>query len=224
MPKLKNIARKLKPVTVIEARVHRKVFRDFAEKIGFVYFGFVDQRDDEHRVIRGLTLSPSHRDDHYSIGTYHGYDIAMCERIDTIKEPGFPSEPKKWLIMTADLHRKHELPHIYVGKATDSQGFYRYVMTKFPHIQKMTPGAVTPYSLKFRENFTIYTTPTHFVLVEQLFGSQLESMLAEHFAGFSFEIFESTLYVYSEQQKATTELLSRMLQCAAWLASELDKR
>ena len=224
MSSLKHLAGKVTPISVLESRLHRKLFKEFAEKIGFVYFGYVDQRDDEHRLIRGLTLSPTHRDDNYSIGTYHGYDMTMCERTDTIAEPGFPSESKKWFIMTADLHSKRELPHIFIGLNRHTQGFYRHVMTKFSYLQKLTPGGVTPYNLKFRENFTLYTSPTHFVEVEQLFGGDLHGMLAEHFPDFSFEIAESTLYVYSENQKPTVTLLSRMLQCAAWLASELDKR
>lgn len=224
MADIRKLTAKVKPVALVEARMHRKLFQRFAERIGFVYFGYVDQRDDEHRLIRGLTLSPSHRDDHYSIGTYHGYDMALCERTDMIREPGFPDEAKQWLIMTADLHHSGDLPHIFIGKTSHSQGFYRRVMTKFAYMQKMNPGAVAPYDLSFREIFTIYTAPTHFVEVERLLAGPLHAMLAEHFRDFSFEIHESTLYVYVEPQKISTELLSRMLQCAAWLASELDKR
>lgn len=224
MARLDGLKSRVAAVGVVESRLHAKLFKRFAEKLDFVYFGYVDQRDDEHRVIRGLTLSNSHRDDHYSIGTYHGYDMAMCERVDTITNPGVPSEHKTWLIMTADLHNGQNLPHIFIGLQSHTQGFYRHVLTKFSYLQKLEPGSVVPYSLQFREHFTLYTTPTHFVLAEGLFGNGLEAMLAEHFSDFSFEISDGTLYVYSENQKPNDLLLSRMLQCAAWLANELDKR
>lgn len=79
--RLVKAAKRSKPVRVIRSRFHSKLFRDFADKLGFVYFGFVDQRDDEHQLIRGLTLSTTHRDDNYCVGTYHSYDIAFCEQV-----------------------------------------------------------------------------------------------------------------------------------------------
>lgn len=49
----------------VSARSRGAVLKKFAHKIGLVYFGVVDQHQDDHEVIRGLTVSTTHRDDHY---------------------------------------------------------------------------------------------------------------------------------------------------------------
>lgn len=222
--KLTGALSRLMPSAVSRSRLHRRTFQRFADKIDFVYFGYVDQRDDEHRLVRGLTLSPTHRDDHYSIGSYHGYDILFLERQDVIKQPGVPDETKQWTIMTADLHRAHNLPHIFIGQTSHSATFYRHVLTKFSYLQKHLPGSVSTYDPRFNAQFALYTTPAHALEAEQLFAGQFSTMLLEHFAGFSFEIHETTLYVYAESERPSAQLLAKMLQCTAWFATELDRR
>jgi hypothetical protein len=55
-------------------RARGVVLRRFSKKLGFVYFGNVDQHDDEHEVIRGLTVSTTHKDAHYAVGSFDDYD------------------------------------------------------------------------------------------------------------------------------------------------------
>ncbi|HEU0266816.1 MAG TPA: hypothetical protein VFQ70_04265 [Candidatus Saccharimonadaceae bacterium] len=217
------VVQRLTPAKIVQKQVHRRLFRRFADKLGFVYFGYVDQHDDEHRLIRGVTVSPSHRDDHYCIGTYHGYDIAVCERTDIIHQPGLKSEYQTWLIVTADLHQSSDVPHIFIGAEGLSAGFYRLMQTKFPQLHRVYFGGVAPYDPRFVERFSFYAAPTHSIAAEKLFGGELNTMLVEHFVGFSFEVHESTLYVYALDRRPTAALLAQMLQCAAWLANEIDR-
>ena len=214
----------LGPVKLAGSHLHRKVFQKFADRLGFVYFGYVDQRDDEHRLIRGLTLSPNHRDDHYTIGTYHNYDVTLCERTDTIEYSDGPRETKKWLIMAVDLHHLRDAPHVFIGQKKYSQAFYTHILTKFAYFQRFIPGSTMPYAEGFGQHFVTYSSPTHFIEAERLFGGQISETLSQHFSDFSFELAEQVLYIYSENIRATDSLLSRMLQCAAWLASELDTK
>src|ERR1044072_5775592 len=100
----KYYAKAFVPAKVLQSRLHKRVFMQFAEKIGLVYFGYVNQRSDEHRLVRGLTVSAGHRDSNYCVGSFQGYDIALVERIDTIRFPGKSSKTHNWIIMTFDLH------------------------------------------------------------------------------------------------------------------------
>lgn len=219
----KHLVRRLKPATIVRKQTHRRLFRKFADRLGFVYFGYVDQHDDEHRLIRGVTVSTSHRDDHYCLGTYHGYDMALCERTDVVSAPDSKDEYQTWLIATADLHRSDDVPHIFIGTEGLSAGFYRLMQTKFPHLHRVYFGGVAPYDARFAEHFSFYASPSHTIAAEKLFGGELNTMLVEHFAGFSFEVHESTLYIYAYDCRPTSALLAQMLQCAAWLANEIDR-
>lgn len=221
---MSKILTKFTPALVARARLRRKLYTTFAEKLGFVYFGYVDQRGDEHRLLRGMTLSPTHRDDHYMIGNFHGYDTTIVERVDTIRQTGAADLEKSWLIMSVDLHSKRDLPHIFIGHADHSAAFYRHILTKFNKLQRLHPGSVSTYDPAFGAHFNVFTTPTYFVYVEQLFSGDLHRQLVTHFPQFSYEMIETTLYVYSEQAKPSDDLLSKMLQCSVWLATELDRR
>lgn len=221
---MRRMLGKLTPARVTRARLHKKIYMNFADKIGFVYFGYVDQRDEEQKLVRGLTLSPTHHDEHYTIGTFHGYDVTLLERSDTIKHPDTPPMEKQWLIAGIDLHGRRDLPHIFIGLASHSAPFYRHVLTKFSHLQRLYPGSVLPFDPEFIQHFTIYTTPTYNVYVEQLLGGGLQKQLVQHFPQFSFEITESQLYVYSEHKRPTEALLGQIVQCGVWLATELDRR
>ncbi|HMH69872.1 MAG TPA: hypothetical protein VK502_00580, partial [Candidatus Saccharimonadales bacterium] len=60
--KSKQLAKAFMPAGIIQSQLHKRVFMQFADKIGFVYFGYVNQRSDDHRLVRGLTVSSNHRD------------------------------------------------------------------------------------------------------------------------------------------------------------------
>ena len=44
-----QLLKTLAPAKVLQSQLHRRVFMQFAEKVRLVYFGYVDQRNDEHR-------------------------------------------------------------------------------------------------------------------------------------------------------------------------------
>lgn len=219
----KNGIQRLIPVTVMQSRLHKRVFKQFAEKIGLVYFGYVDQRNDEHSLIRGLTVSTKHRDNHYCIGTFEGYDVAIVERHDTIHHPGKPSKPHSWIIMTFDLHHQVDLPHIFLGLHTHSETFYAHLFTKFSHLAAVQPSSLQSYDPSFARRYNMYTKPEQSLSAERLFNQSITEHIADTFGSITIEISENCLYLYIENQRPTPVLLNKMLSRGIWLAGSIDQ-
>jgi len=220
--KSKHFVKALMPAKVIQAQMHRRIFMQFAEKTGLVYFGYVDQRSDDHRLIRGLTVSASHRDTNYCVGTYEGYDVAVVERVDTIKFPNKPTKRHDWIIMTFDLRAAHDVPHIFLGLQTYSDTFYAHLFTKFSHLAKIHLGTTVPYDKTFMSRYILYAAPGKSLQAQYLFDPTLAKTIAEHFGSLTIELVEGTLYIYAEHQRPSQPLLEKMLKYGLWLARTVD--
>lgn len=220
--KTKQLVSTLVPAKVMQARLHKRTFKHFADKIGLVYFGYVDQRSDEHRLVRGLTVSTKHRDTHYCIGSYDGYDVTLVERTDTIRFPGKPAKTHNWIIMAFDLQHSVDLPHVFMGLYTHSDTFYAHLFTKFTHLAKVPLGTHEPYDQAFLERYTLYAKPEQALSAERLFNPAITKAIASSFGSLTVEISEGCLYVYSEHQRPTAALLDQMLVRGTWLAQSLD--
>lgn len=211
------------PAKVLQSRIHRRIFMNFAEKTGLVYFGYVDQRDDEHRLVRGLTVSSSHRDNHYCIGSFNGYDLTLVERRDTIRFPGKPARNHTWIIMAFDLHTVSDLPHIFIGLHTHSPTFYAHLFTKFAHLNKLPYGVFGANTPEFMERYAVYTEAAKFIATEQLLRPDVTKAIAESFGSMTIEIADGCLYVYAEHQRPSQALLDKMLKNGLWLARRIDE-
>jgi hypothetical protein len=214
----------LVPASVIQARLHRRVIMQFADKIGLVYFGYVDQRNDEHKLVRGLTLSANHRDNHYCIGTYEGYDVTLVERRDTIRFPGKSTKTHNWIIMTFDLHTRADLPHVFVGLHTHNETFYAHLFTKFSQLSKVNLEAYGVYDRSFGHRYAIYTTPDQALSVASFIDPPVAKSVGDHFGGLTFEIADGCLYMYADDQRTTHVLLEKMLKYGIWLSQTIDFR
>lgn len=215
--------KRLLPARMLQSRMHKRMFMQFADKIGLVYFGYVDQRNDEHSLIRGLTVSAKHRDNHYCIGSYDNYDIALVSRSDTINFPGKPPRPQEWLIMSFDLHRSVDLPHIFVGLHTHGAAFYAQLFTKYPHFNQVPLLTSMGYSQSFLQRYALYATPAQALSAARLFTPAITTLIADHFGGLTIEISDNCLYLYAEQQRPTQAVLERMIKYGVWLAKSLDE-
>lgn len=222
MMKSRQYLKAFVPATVLQSRMHRRVFMQFAEKLGLVYFGYVDQRSDDHRLIRGLTVSARHRDNHYCIGSYDAYDIMLVERSDTIQFPGKPTRSHNWIIMTIDLHTSRDIPHIFLGLHGHNETFYAHLFTKFSQLTQIPLGGFGQHSQQFMQKYALYTEPAHMVAVEQLLHPEVTKIIAESFGALTAEIADGCVYIYAEHTHPNTQLLERMLTNGLWLAKVID--
>jgi hypothetical protein len=192
----------------------------FAEKIGLMYFGYVDQRDDEHRLVRGHTVSQTHRDDHYCVGTLKGYDVMMVLRNDEIAVATGRRrvEQYHWLIITIDLRTKHELPHSYIGHHTREHAF----RASFEQLSPLAIGNLHQYDHHFMSDYTVYAKATHALEVEHMITPAMSEVIAAHFSGASIEIEDNTIFLYLESERPSEQQLERAVSNGLWLAESID--
>lgn len=204
-------------------RNERRTITRFADEFGLVYFGAVSQYDDEHRIVRGMTLSPRHRDAHYCIGTYENYDVVYVKRTDTLRTQGDKKKTHTWHIMAFDLHASGELPHIFVGLPSHSEEFYMQFFTKFPTMRYLSLGHLGEYPSEFVAGCRLYANPRLLLEVERIITPKVAGIIATHFKGLAFEVVDNTLLVYSEHARLSKELLETILKNSRWLAESLDR-
>lgn len=201
----------------------KRIITRFADTFGLVYFGLVSQFDDEHRIVRGMTLSPHHRDAHYCIGTYQAYDVIYVERTDTLRTKTSKRKAHTWHIMAFDLKFSRELPHIFVGLHNHSEAFYMQFFTKFPSMRQLPLGHTAHYPPEFASQYWLYANPIKNLEVERVVTPKVAAIIATHFKGLAFEIVDNTLLVYSEHPKLSGDLLETILKNGRWLAESIDQ-
>ncbi len=209
---------------LVKLRSDRKIIRKFADKHGLVYFGFVSQRDDEHRIVRGLTLSTRHRDDHYCIGTYEDYDVVFVERKDSLRtRQGIAKRPHCWHIFEFDLQTSRTLPHIFVGSLSHSEEFYMQFFTKFPTLRPVHLGRTTDQSPHFDAHFRVYAAPVALIEIGQLLTTEIIQTVTQHFGNLAFEVVDNSLFIYSENAALSSSMLETMIKNGRWLAGSIDQ-
>lgn len=200
----------------------KQVFKDVAEEHDMVYFGRVDQQTDEHKLVRGVTLSPTHKDDHYCLGSILGRDAILLERTDTITHPNHAPLSYTWTIASFDLHSV-SIPHVVIDAGHHDKIFYDQFFTKFFQFMAADSSVFEGHEQKFVDQFTVYTPPDAIDLLPVLLPRDTTAVLGHHFSHFNFEFFDGTLIVYTPKHKATKHLLDQMIHAGTWLASEIEK-
>lgn len=217
--RLKRAVRHMRPSHIHATRITRRTIKSFAEKVGLVYFGFVDQRDDDHRLVRGHTVSATHIDSHYCIGTVRGYDVVLVSRNDVVRCGRSGKEQRcHWLILTVDLHTKTDLPRCYVGHRERDAAFKASHQPIYP----IAVGGLSPYPHHFLSDYTIYGTAAHALEIERMITSQMSEVIAAHFSAASFEVTDGVVYLYIESERPSEALLEKMLANVLWLAESID--
>ena len=217
---IKTALRRLTPKSIVKRRSTRQLFRELADKLGLVYFGFVDQTDDEHRLIRGITVSNTHKDHHYTVGTFKGYDVSLTIRRDAIEYKRAKYRDHYWTIVTADFHTRFDLPHLFIGNKKAEADHH----TKLGHLTKLSFGSYAPHPVSFLQKYDVYGRMTHAQIIEMLLTPQLTEGIVQHFDGASLEIQDNTLYVYASERHPTRPALEKMLNNALWMVESIDHR
>lgn len=205
-------------------RKNKRVIVKFDNKVGMLYFGSVDQRHDDHQVVRGFTVSSTHKDSHYSVGSVNSYDVTIVNRSDIIIQPDKRTSDYNWLIMSFRLKTQHSLPHIFIKSKQHNDKPYEVLFDIFPIMQEVKLGVLEEYSEDFVSRFSVYSQPAKAVESERLIPAATARVLAAHLWPLSVEIHDGFLYLYSDSDKVDSHLLDNMLKDGLWLAAFLDNR
>lgn len=224
---LHSVSRSAKKVAIRNSALsykRRRAIIRFASKFSLVYFGHVDQRDDHHHIIRGLTVSSSHQDENYTVGSLNGYDISLVDRYDIVDLPGRPLVAHRWLILEIDLHHGKDIPHVFLGAHNHNDSSYAKLFTSVPQLQRIPLGTFETHSDEFTARYSLFASASQFVEAERFFTAQVTRMIAAHFWPLAAEVIGGALYVYSDSTNISSQLLETMLKNGLWLAEQLDER
>jgi len=207
---------------VINSRYRRRVISRFADKLGLVYFGNVDQLSDDYEVVRGFTVSSSHQDNHYCVGSVDDHDIAVVDRDYAVWQTDGSVSIYHWLIVAIDLHTKQDIPHVFISAHNNDIKPYSAFFVANHTMREINLGTFETYDRDFTSRFSIYSQPSESIEVERLFPASCARVLAAHFWPLSIEIKDGYLYIYSDDKKITSNVLDTMLESGLWLANHLD--
>lgn len=203
---------------------HRNVISHFAEKTGLVYFGTVDQHRDDHEIVRGLTASATHLDDHYCVGSVNGYDIHLVDRSDSREDYDGVLQRHHLIIFQIKLHTTRPIHHFLMTPHGDKEAQFESLFTvAASHLQPVPLGSISEYTQDFLSRYELLSAPTHFIDTEMLISSDVARSIAAHFWPLALEVWDNSLYIYSTDTHVSTHLLDTMIQNGLWLAGQIDK-
>jgi len=205
-------------------RARRYIIKKFTSKVGLVYFGSVNQHEDDNRLVRGFTVSQSHEDQHYSVGTVGDYNVTLVDRSDAVWGDDGEIVVHNWIIIAIDLHTKQDLPHIFIGALNHAIKPYQTFFKTYPAIKEVHLGTFENYSIDFTSRFKIFARPNMAIKAEKLLPFSAARVLGAHFWPLSAEQNEHVLYIYSTSQRISTGLLETMIENGLWLAAHLDRQ
>jgi hypothetical protein len=206
-----------------DARKRGQILRRFARKVGLVYFGSVDQHVDEHEIIRGLTVSTTHRDDHYAVGSFDGYDMSIVDRFDVVVDAHNKSTEHSWIILQVTLEGDEQLPHMFfspVGHGRDAYSKFFNAHSQLKPVNDLFQGSHSP---EFHSRYQLHMNSSRALEVEAVLSPEVTQTIAARLWPHAIEIFEGKLYIYTTGVKITDTLLSSSLEAALWLARKLDQ-
>lgn len=206
-----------------QVRARGRVLKKFAKKLGLVYFGTVDQNTDEHDVIRGLTISRSHVDTHYAVGSYDGYDVSLVDRFDVIEENGKPKE-HSWVIFRVALRHGTDIPHFFLKPRGISDAYYARFFTAARQLQEVNELLDKQHSPEFHGRYELIAQTAQVQQVEELVSPEVTRTIAARLWPHAIELFEGKLYVYITEHRFSETVLSATIESALWLAETFDSR
>jgi len=197
------------------------IIRHFGEKLGLLYFGTVDQNNDHHEVIRGVTTSITHTDRHYAVGSYDGYDVAIVDRYDTTKHSAGAIH-QNWLILEIGLKTHSQFPHLFM-LPTHHETPYIHFFSNTRYLVPVHDFLQSPLPDEFQSRYTLYSLPHHIQSANQTAVTALTRGIGAHFWPSALEIHQNRLYVYITEHRLTETVLGSAVESALWLADALDQ-
>jgi len=197
----------------------KRAIKQFTTKYHFVYFGHVDPREDEYELVRGITVSTTHTDNHYTVGSYNSDDIILVERRNTLSFPGKPDSTYRWLIMQIDLKRTG-LPHVFIYCHHHDAVFYANAFAAHANMQDLGTY-FADLNPAFNQHCRIFASVASYAAVRALMQPAIAEGLAQ-FHQFDFEFFDDRVLVYASSSVVTPQLLDDMLRVSIWLAENFN--
>jgi len=197
--------------------------RRFADRYDLIYFGSVG-RDDESRLVKGVTVSNTHRDSHYLVGTAYNRDIIFLQRTDSLHSANQKKlEAYTWNILAIDLKPFMQLPHVYIeGRTRHGRGFYEALAMTKREFSELPLNFLSNYDPLFSDKFVIRLPASATLELPYLLPPERAAIMAHHFSSFDFEWHDDVLYVYFLSSRPTLTQLEHMLKAGVWLSDELE--
>ncbi len=199
----------------------KSFFKKACDDHHLVYFGSVDQHSDEHEIVRGFTLSPSHKDSHFCVGTVTNRDVILLHRTDTLSFPGKGDAHYSWVILQIDLTTE-SLPHTVLDAGHYDEIFYDTLFAKFARLNKIDRESLRAIDATFAEKFTVYSPPDASESILQLLSVDTAATLGHHFKHFDVEWFQDRLIIYAPHPRMHSKLIDDMLRLGLWLSDQLE--
>ena len=199
----------------------RKIIKQFANKFDLVYFGHVNQHEDEHELIRGITVAATHSDSHFCVGHFKGHDISLVERRNTIVFPEKPPQKYRWLLMQFDL-KQSKLPEVFIDANHHDELFYTTLFMRFANLTNAAALFIDRDPM-FVRYFKVFTPADKFDETELLLNGDVTAMLVHHFRQFDYELNGDRLIIYANNPVVSSHLLQEMLRVGVWLADQLNE-
>lgn len=202
--------------------VKKRIIKKFADLIGLIYLGKVDQHSDDSKIIRGFTISATHNDDHYCVGTSDGYNISIVNRTDALMDHNGTLVKQSYLIMAIELHTKVDLPHFFImPKNHDDKPFLQFFQT-FHTMSQIYLGAIEKYYNEFTDKYLMFSRQSMSIQLQRLINASTASIIGMHFWPLAIEQNEHVLYIYSTTNHVDGNLLKVMYENGLWLAGQID--
>jgi len=195
--------------------------RRFSDQLGLVHFGDIHQHNDDLDAIRGFTASLTHRDTHFAVGTYNGFNIRLTNRFDVIRIAGNPNHEQLWTIIEIELDAK-SIPHMFFIPTGREAGEYGRLYATQPNMQPLNSMILDNRSPEFHGRFQIFASATHSHKVESLFTSPIIVGIGSRFWPHGIEIEHGKLLVYITEDHLTKAVLESALASGLWLAETID--
>lgn len=221
---MKPLALKIKHhVSVVRSVATQRVVRSFANDHGLVYFGNVDQHEDEHRLVHGVTLSKDHRDRHYCVGSLRGYDVILLQRTDTLHYPNQPPKHYTWTIMQFDMRvPETTFQHILIDAHHHDETFYNTLALKFNKLRHIDPASFAGHEPGFINGYRVMAEAAIYPQLPFLLRPDITASLSQHFRHLDFEVQGEHLLVYASNTITTRSTLEHMATAGVWLAEYLE--
>lgn len=209
-------------MTFVRTVASKRVILNFANTFGLVYFGNVSQHNDDHQLVRGITLSHDHKDRHYSVGAIQEYDAILLQRTDVLHFPGRQSKNYTWIILQLDLHViKDPKRHIFID-AHHEDIFYANMIIKHAHLRQIKLDHFVGHDSRFINHYRIFASPEESTNLSHLLTPDITATIGHHFSQFDFEITGDKLLIYASNVIVSKHSLNEMARAGLWLAKHLD--